>query len=338
MAQTPNPLQHTFGFSASRPSSQSPARNRKRKNDTEEEAMDESSPVQSGGGAGGFRFVPTKRSRTGSVDTAVTQRLQQPHQPSIQVSQLLSSLDKDQLISILSSLMANHPSLDQEVAALLPRPTLASATSLLSQAEKRLADAYPYSKWGPDRTSDYAFNRVRPHLADLRTLLLHHLDHFVQPSSYPPQLQHELPVMGFGYLHLATGVAHRMPNWQTQAHTGATKGDVYERLARAWRSTIAEVGRRVKEEGKVFGAAVLGEWARNLHHHSNEVKGAYGFEEACQEFRKHLGWLIGMYPVDGSGFDNGGVGSIGGVPGHMHYPTNVMGLGMSQFPVYQQQI
>jgi hypothetical protein len=74
---------------------------------------------------------------------------------------LLQSLDKEALASLFTQVLFKHPFLEQEVSQLLPRPTLSTVTQLLQDSEKRLNDAFPYSKHAPGRTSDYSFNRVR---------------------------------------------------------------------------------------------------------------------------------------------------------------------------------
>ncbi|RKO90828.1 hypothetical protein BDK51DRAFT_13818, partial [Blyttiomyces helicus] len=86
------------------------------------------------------------------------QRLQAAPKP--QLARLLDTLDKEQLVAIIASLAEEHPELAPKIAEKLPRPTLASANSLLAQCEKRISEAFPYAKWGADR-SDYSFNRVR---------------------------------------------------------------------------------------------------------------------------------------------------------------------------------
>ena len=74
---------------------------------------------------------------------------------------VIQSMDKDSLSHILSTLLLKHAYLETEVQQLLPKPTLSNVSRLLSDSEKRLNDAFPYSKHAPGRSSDYAFNRVR---------------------------------------------------------------------------------------------------------------------------------------------------------------------------------
>lgn len=328
MQQRPPPSPHSFGF---RPS-ETPIRNtRKRKPSWDDESTTPPS-------ASGSPFSPfasgNKRNRTGPLDQSLFQRLQALHteheqQQLVQAQQqqqttppslerVLGNLNKEQLVEIISTLVQKHPDLQSELSELIPRPTLNSAAALITQAEKALAEAFPYSKFGSER-SDYAFNRVRPQLEGLQQLIYHYLDHFVSPESYPTHMQHEYPGTAFGYLHLATSVAHRLPLWQSEMHNNATKGQLYEKLGRRWGMAVAEVGKFVKE-GKVYGSAAVGEWARNLHQHSLDVKGEYGFGEAFEEFKRHLGWLIGLHPAGQDDFAGGG-SVFTGVFGHtIAYP------------------
>ncbi|KAJ3056055.1 Tethering factor for nuclear proteasome sts1 [Rhizophlyctis rosea] len=241
----------------------------------------------------------------------------------VRATRILSSLEKDQLVHIITSLVANNPSLEQEVASHLPTPTIQSVRNLLESSEKKLNETYPYSKWGPDRTSDYAFNRVRPHLTELCSTLLHYVDHFTNPSSYPVTQMHEYAQNSFTYLHLATTIVHRLPTWQTQTHTDQTKLSLYAHVGAAYKLVIAEVGRKVREEGKIYGATLLTEWGKWLHEHNAALNGEFGFGEAWENFRTQLGWLIGLYPAPTSVQLQQPQS-----PGHMHYPVSAaLGLG-----------
>ncbi|KAJ3042700.1 Tethering factor for nuclear proteasome sts1 [Rhizophlyctis rosea] len=304
---------------------------RKRRNEEED---DYQTIAGEGDNFGGLskRFKPASPDRATSYSPRPQQQPSATDRaPQLDISRLLPSLEREQLVSILTGLLSNHPSLEQQVTQLLPRPTLASTTALLTRLETRLNEAYPYSKLGPDSSSDYAFNRVRPNLVDMKDVLIHHFNTFVRPESYPPHLSHEYASNSFGYLHLATSVVHRLPTWQTERHNVETKGELYEKLGEGWRAAAVEVGRKVKEEGKMFGAAVVGEWARNLNLHMNAVKGGYGFDRAWEEFRRQLGWMIGL--DDGDRVGGGGLFGTGIGSSQMPFAMN----GMMGFQAFQQQ-
>ncbi|KAJ3033119.1 hypothetical protein HK097_004971, partial [Rhizophlyctis rosea] len=253
---------HSYGSAAGSPSVQTP-KSRKRRAEDEDEDPDSDSftPIK--------RFRPLPNTLTNNGISPQQNHQTQPSQPPpTHITRLLPTLDRTQLLQILTTLLSNHPTLEPTITSLIPRPTLQTTTTLLTRLEQTLTTSYPYSKHGPDTTSDYAFNRVRPHLQDLKEVITHHIDHYTNPSSYPQHLSHEYSANAFGYLHLATTMVHRLPTFQSEQHNLEIKGFLYDKLGEGWRAAAVEVGRKVKEEGKIFGAAVVGEWARNLNMHT----------------------------------------------------------------------
>ncbi|KAJ3417029.1 Tethering factor for nuclear proteasome sts1 [Chytridiales sp. JEL 0842] len=213
------------------------------------------------------------------------------------LKRILETLEKDDLLQIITTLVADHPGLEGPVAALLPRPTLTSASSHIQQTAKRLDASFPYSRFGQDR-SDYAFNRVRPHLLELIELVSLYLTYFTEPSSYPPAEAHEYPSTAFGFLKIASKAAANLPTWQTDTHNLETKIGLYNLISQAWRVAIAEVSRRMREEGRMYGAVLVGEWYRDLLTDSNSFKeGPSPFGEALDDFQRNLGWIIGVGPT-----------------------------------------
>lgn len=243
--------------------------------------------------------TPLKRLKTDSLfdnhpnNTHIQIETPLSSEPSLE--RVLNTLEKDQLLGIMNAILASYPYLRSHVGSLLPRPTIKSVTALLQDSEKKLNESFPYTKWGQDR-SDYSFNRVRPILLEMKTTILYYLDYFTQISSYPTALVHDFPVNSFMYLHYATNLVHRLPVWNSEMHNAETKSELYSRLGKAWGSVVCEIGRSVKEDGKVYGAGMVGEWGRNLMAHNNEVKGAFEFQLALNEFKVQLGWMIGLYP------------------------------------------
>lgn len=119
-----------------------------------------------------------------------------------------ASLPPQSLLPLLSSLLKAQPSLKTVILPLIPRPTLESAEQVLSQAAKRLRDAYPYSSapsfsqapsiFGPSRSSQspfgstpssssmgqpvmrdsYIISRLRPHVADYVSACMSYFPYF----------------------------------------------------------------------------------------------------------------------------------------------------------------
>jgi len=210
---------------------------------------------------------------------------------------VLHSLEKDQIIDILSSLLDKNPKLSQDILSLIPRPTLKSVTIQLQTAEKKLNNSFPYTKWGADR-SDYSFNRVKPNLMELLELTMNYLKYFTNTSNYGEELEREYPVVTFGYLEYATQLALRLPVWNQNYHNEITREYLLKEIGDAWRVVINEIGQRV-QNGKVYSSSLVGEWMKSLIKYSNELNGKYGFAESVKLFKEKLGWLIGLYPTTG---------------------------------------
>ncbi|KAJ3316320.1 Tethering factor for nuclear proteasome sts1 [Blyttiomyces sp. JEL0837] len=239
-------------------------------------------------------ITTTTTTTTTSANTTTTTTSKEIVLP---LNRILETLNKQELLNIITSLVDQHPGLESPVAALLPRPTLSSASEHLKQCQKRLESSYPYSKeYGQDNRSDYAHNRVRGHLAELREILSLYLTYFTEPASYPSDQVHEYPTGAFGFLVIAFKTALAMPVWNSHEHNESSRYEVLRWVAKGWRVAIAEIRRRVSEEGRMYGASLVGEWARDLAGMVNEVKGGFGFAEVMEEFRIYLGWMIGIGP------------------------------------------
>ncbi|KAJ1549209.1 Tethering factor for nuclear proteasome sts1, partial [Cladochytrium tenue] len=100
------------------------------------------------------------------------------------LTRILETLQKEDLLNIIEGLVAQRPGLDADVAALIPRPSVSSAVAHLQLANMKLDAAYPFSRAaaGQDRSSEYAYNRVRTHLAALLELVGVYLTYFTQPA------------------------------------------------------------------------------------------------------------------------------------------------------------
>ncbi|KAL6605506.1 Cut8-domain-containing protein [Neocallimastix sp. 'constans'] len=210
---------------------------------------------------------------------------------------VLRSLEKEQILNILCSLLDKNPKLSQDILSLIPKPTLKSVTLQLQAAEKKFNNSFPYTKWGADR-SDYSFNRVKPHLIELLELTVNYLKYFTNTSNYGNELEREYPVVSFGYLEYATQLALRLPVWNQNYYNEITREYLFKEVGEAWKLVINEIGQRV-QNGKVYSSSLVGEWMKSLIKYNNELNGKYGFAESVKLFKEKLGWLIGLYPTMG---------------------------------------
>ncbi|KAI8808535.1 hypothetical protein BJ742DRAFT_272469 [Cladochytrium replicatum] len=227
----------------------------------------------------------------------------------------LATLDKDHVVSMLRTLLSVYPQLQSHASALIPRPTLSTATTHLTRLEKKMWESFPYSKAGvaSDR-SEYAYTRVRNSLGDLREALEHYLCIFTDPSQYPEALSHDYPGQSFAYLHWITTLVHRLPRWDNSRLNAETVETMYTMVGGAWRAAISEVGRRFREEGKMFGEEVVGEWYRNLMLHASNVSGLYGLGTAVGLFQNEFGMLFGRSQGIGTVHMASGLGMGYGFP------------------------
>lgn len=295
---------------------------------------------------------------------------------------VLQSLEKDQIIDIVTSLLDQKPILTLNFLSLLPKPTLKTVTIQLQTLEKRLQSSFPYTKWGADHSSDYAFNRVKPVLSELLDLAISYLHYFTilenyivgtiddqevegqetssflgstnSPSTFtststdmyhthdynnnnpnssytastfnsssgdlynnnnnntssllplhnPNDPSHhetisrekEFPVVAMSYIDYITSLALRLPIWNQEAHTEATRNHLLREVGKAWLSVVEVLGRQVRYQGKIFSTSLVAEWMKSLSKYNNELSGAFGLAEALRLFKEQLGWLIGIYP------------------------------------------
>jgi len=238
---------------------------------------------------------------------------------------VLQSLEKEQIIDILSNLLDKNPKLSQDILSLIPRPTLKSVTNQLQAAEKKLNNSFPYTKWGADR-SDYSFNRVKPNLMELIELTVHYLKYFTNTANYGEELEREYPVLSIGYLEYATQLALRLPVWNQNYHNEMTRDYLLKEIGKAWERVINEIGQRV-QNGKVYSSSLVGEWIKSLIKFSNELHGNYGFAESVKLFKEKLGWLIGLYPTTGdTSYMNSSQYLSLSFPSHPLNLSNVTGL------------
>ncbi|KAF8928062.1 Cut8 six-helix bundle-domain-containing protein [Dissophora ornata] len=224
------------------------------------------------------------------------------------VSKLIATLSASQLISLVDTLVDSHPSLAEDIANLVPRPTVASVQSLLNSLETKLQEAFPYTKWGPGR-DDYSFNRVKPALEELVETLLDYTNHFTSPP--------EFPTTSFSFLHIATEVCHRLPNWDSAANNELKK-NLYKSMEEFWIKAIRDAGSKL-QEGKIYGHVTVQEWAKNLEQHNNTSQGM--FSSAIEEFKTKLGWIIGIQQAPASPFANN-LSSAGNPRNSYRGPTN----------------
>ncbi|KAH9810389.1 hypothetical protein DFH28DRAFT_985783 [Melampsora americana] len=76
----------------------------------------------------------------------------------IDLGKAFSSLTKPELLTLLQTIVAQHPELKRSIPALLPKPTLEAITQKLAEVESQLLDSIPNKRTNRE---EYIWNRVR---------------------------------------------------------------------------------------------------------------------------------------------------------------------------------
>ncbi|KAI9888296.1 MAG: Tethering factor for nuclear proteasome sts1, partial [Vezdaea aestivalis] len=190
----------------------------------------------------------------------------------LSLPRLLETLDAEALRNILSTLTTRHPDLIPEVISLAPRLDIPSALQLLSTYESTLRSSFPI---GPP-TSDYAYHRVKQPLLALISAMSDFTPHFLPP--HEPQ-----PATTLEFLDAATGLIHRLPDWENPANHHH-KNIAYEEMAKAWALAVKEAGKRGGGMQLVNGG-----WEEKIRKHNVEARGK--LQRAVDELDASLGWM-----------------------------------------------
>jgi len=146
---------------------------------------------------------------------------------------------------------------------------------VLKSYESTLDSSFPL---GNDRTSDYAYNRVRTPLSNLLDALEDYVPHFLPP--HEGQVSNSL-----AFLDGATEIIHRLPDWTSFQHN-LQKQSAYEEISRAWAVVIREAAKRGGGMALVYGGCEA-----KVGRHDEVSGGRLG--EAVGALREGVGWLGG---------------------------------------------
>ena len=187
------------------------------------------------------------------------------------LSRLLETLDTDALCGVLKSICDQHPAIATEVEKSAPRPSVASALSVLKTYETKLQESFPFG----NSSSDYAFNRVRQPLMALLEALNDFTPHFLPPNETQVGLS-------LAFMDGATDIVHRLPNWENFQNTLLKQG-AYEEISRAWTLVLREAAKRAAGIQLQYDG-----WDKKLAKH-NELAGGK-LAPVIEELNNILGW------------------------------------------------
>ncbi|KAF8905498.1 hypothetical protein CPB84DRAFT_1676589 [Gymnopilus junonius] len=222
----------------------------------------------------------------------------------IDIGVLLANLPTQSLLPILTSLLQNQPSLKSTILPLIPRPTLEIAVHALSQAAKRLREAYPYSNgpifsqalptFGPGRTAhsvfqpppptaqpvmrdNYVISRLRPHISEYVSTCISFFPYFScipsvsQLSTSPSQRN-------------TTSNSQALPNdkfypYETFLFLSAVTNQILDqppttvselaplivpKLSEEWKAWVSGIDTTVNQQGRMFSSEIVKSWERGL--------------------------------------------------------------------------
>jgi len=199
-------------------------------------------------------------------------RTHDPTSTSTPLKKYLQVLDHSQLVSILLKLPA------PVLSGLLEKPTVANVESYLGTLEKKLAEVWPYHKYGM-QTDEYAFNRVRPILYDIRDTLLEFAAYFEGEGQVYTVAS---------YLHIATRLIFRLPDWKEREHADLKQGLVLK-MSGYWRRCMGHA----VSSGRLWGEEAILRWTRSLREYEELASSQrHYFTEAREVLEEGFSWMI----------------------------------------------
>lgn len=185
---------------------------------------------------------------------------------------LLETLDADTLRNVLQTICEKHPQIGQEVVTSAPRPSVSAIFGVLEQYQAKLRDAFPFG----GGNTEYAYNRVRPHLEQLIDAISDYVPHYLPPNESSSTLSLE-------FLDGVTNIIHQLPDWDSTNHR-YHKDNAYDEISRAWALVISEASKR----GGGFHLH-HGEWDQKIRKHNAQSGGR--MQAAENALGSNLGWM-----------------------------------------------
>jgi len=220
----------------------------------------------------------------------------------LDVGKALASLSKSDLLSVLTSLLTNQPSLKPMVLGLLPPPSLEAFAANLHTYERKVLDALPT---GTGLRDEYVWSRVRTpleeYVAEARLALGHFCSYQSTSQAGGDDLQH--PTTIFTFLSTLTQSIRKLEillpwaplpfgsmstSTATQAPSINNPSTLNPRdplmsflpaLFNQWHLLITRLSNVVNQNGSILSAEMLRNWFKTLDslvNMASEVPSAYG--------------------------------------------------------------
>lgn len=245
----------------------------------------------------------------------------------VDVGMLLASLPSQSLLPILNSLLSMQPSLKLDILSLIPRPTIETALHAVTEASRKLREAYPISNvpsvsstsFGFGRGSgsqhpsafgnshngmreSYILSRIRPHIAEFVSTCSSYLPYFsLAPISRSTHLSPEHSTLNSkGKAHPAetfmflSAVVNSITS-QAPLTQSSIEPFILPRLCEEWKAWVRKVDEIVNSEGGMFGSETASSWERGLDEMAKIKIGEDGDMMAVVRdlWVSKVGWMVG---------------------------------------------
>ncbi|KAG6168885.1 hypothetical protein E4U51_001868 [Claviceps purpurea] len=190
----------------------------------------------------------------------------------LSLPRLLETLDAKELRASLGRICERHPSIEQEVVAGAPRPSVQSSLNVLREYQKKVNEAVPYG----ETSAEYTYHRVKEPLLAFITAISDFTPHYLPPNETQAS-------KSLDFLDGATNLIHDLPNWDPQSYCHH-KENAYDEMSRAWALVISEAGKR--------GGGInlhSGGWPQSLTRHNDRSGGR--LSSAMTAMANSIGWM-----------------------------------------------
>lgn len=214
----------------------------------------------------GKRDVSNKKTRS-AVQSIMGQQLP--------TSRLLEVMDKEQLQTLLESLVELHPELTPSIHTAAPKPSVERAIRILSSKIDTILQALPYKV---DQSCEYSYLRVKPLIEDFLSALSDYTLGFLPPVESQPAVSLE-------FLHQATSLLHKLPEFEKLSNN-YFKNLAYEQLSHTWCMCLREF---IQHSKSGLLMLVNNNWEATLKRHNELSRGK--LSNVLELFREEVSWL-----------------------------------------------
>ncbi|EGG10797.1 uncharacterized protein MELLADRAFT_76833 [Melampsora larici-populina 98AG31] len=192
----------------------------------------------------------------------------------IDLGKAFSSLTKPELLTLLQSIVAQHPELKRSIPALLPKPTIEAITTKLAEVESQLLESIPNKRTNRE---EYIWNRVRCPLNEYVNECLGLLKIWTKGEDGFEQSQIHTTVSNqFSFLYLLTTSIKKIDNclpttsrdqsdMLNYAASQPLRSVLIPDLLQAWRQFIEKIYHITSTNGIILSESSIEKWFAQLN-------------------------------------------------------------------------